>query len=73
MEEKNDMPLANDPGIAYGTINRMPNPPIAKQFLKRQEEPLRVVSDEELAQCITLEELDRHLTELINNYYSQRR
>lgn len=35
--------------------------------LKRK--PLRTVSDEELAQSMTLDELDNHLTELIHRHY----
>lgn len=36
---------------------------------EQNDEPLRVVSNEELANCITLEELDRHLTKRIHRFY----
>ena len=36
---------------------------------EQKNEPLRTVSNEELANCITLEELDQHLTERIHRFY----
>ena len=36
---------------------------------KQKSEPLRVVSNEELSNCISLEELDRHLTERIHRHF----
>lgn len=53
---------ASETGAVYATTPRMAMPTNASPFL-------RVASDEELAQCITLEELDCHLTELIYRHY----
>lgn len=44
----------NEPDIKYDTLKR---------------NPLRTVSDVELAQSMTLDELDNHLTELIHHHY----
>ena len=44
----------NEPGINYSTSSR---------------KSLRTISDEELAQSMTLDELDNHLTELIHHHY----
>ena len=44
----------NEPAIYYSTSQR---------------KSLRTVSDEELAQSMTLDELDNHLTELIHHHY----
>lgn len=44
----------NEPEIKYATSQR---------------KSLRIVSDEELAQSMTLDELDNHLTELIHHHY----
>lgn len=52
----------SEPGAVYASTPRTAMSANASPFL-------RVASDEELAQCITLEELDRHLTELIHRHY----
>ena len=44
----------NEPEIHYTTSSR---------------KSLRTISDEELAQSMTLDELDNHLTELIHHHY----
>ena len=48
--------MAREPVAEYGTV--------AKQTY-------RIISDEEIAQCIPLEESRRRLTELIYNHYHQ--
>ena len=53
-DEGTGNPVASEPAAEYGTVAR-----------KR----LRVVSDEELARCMTLEESERLITEKIYRFY----
>ena len=48
--------MASEPVPEYGTVTK---------------QTYRVISDEEIAQCIPLEESRRRLTELIYNHYHQ--
>lgn len=41
----------------------------AINYSTSQRKSLRTVSDEELAQSMTLDKLDNHLTELIHHHY----
>jgi len=56
-EEENGTMCVAEPSAAYSAV------PTISALRKR------VVTREEMADCMTLEELDRHLTELIHNYY----
>ena len=53
-QEEPETPKVNEPVPEYGTV--------AKQTY-------RIISDEEIAQCIPLEESRRRLTEKIYNFY----
>ena len=53
-EEERETPMASEPASEYGTGAK-------KQF--------RVVTDEELARCMTLEESERLITEKIYRFY----
>lgn len=52
--EEKETPKVNDPGTEYRTLPK---------------EHLRVVTDEELARCMTLEESERLITEKIYRFY----
>lgn len=52
--EETETPKVNEPGAEYGTATK-----------KR----LRVITDEELARCMTLEESERLITEKIYRFY----
>ncbi len=56
-EEENNTMCVAEPPAAFGAV------PTISALRKR------VVTREEIADCITLDELDRHLTELIHSHY----
>jgi hypothetical protein len=53
---------AAEPGAVYTATPRMEMPASSSPFL-------RIASDEELAQCITLEQLHEELSEMIHRHY----
>ena len=53
-EEESETPKVSEPATEYGTVAK---------------EHLRIVSDEELARCMTLEESERLITEKIYRIY----
>ena len=53
---------ASEPGAVYAATPRTAMSANASPFL-------RVASDEELAQCITLDQLHEELTEMIHRHY----
>ena len=52
--EEPELPMVGEPEVAYGC---------------KAQSQLRMISDEELARCITLEESERLITEKIYRHY----
>lgn len=60
--EESESLMASEPTTVYGSAMRMTMP-------AGYSSCLRVASDEEIEQCITLEQLHEELTEMIHEHY----